>query len=146
MNSGLTKSDIKYCNDTKRYYFVVRKGKTKAARRIVPINNKLIDTGFLQWVEMCGEQLFDAAHRNLNRVTDLFGTLLTRKENDYGERLVLHSVRHTFITKARAAGISNVLVQQIVGHEKKGAGQTDRYTHTFQLKDILKVVDSVCYE
>lgn len=143
--AGLTRSDIKYCTDTKRYYFVVREGKTKAARRAVPIHNRLINAGFLQWIEVREEQLFDTAYRNLNRVTDLFGSLLKRKENDYGERLVLHSVRHTFITKTRAAGISDVLVQQVIGHEKRGAGQTDRYTHTFQLKDVLKVVDSVSY-
>lgn len=71
------------------------------------------------------------------------GQMLDRKVNDYGERLVFHSLRHTFITKARAAGINNVLVQQVVGHEKRGSGQTDRYTHTFQLKDVLKVVDVV---
>jgi hypothetical protein len=28
---------------------------------------------------------------------------------------------------------------------KSGAGQTDRYTHTFHLKDVLPVVDNVSY-
>ncbi len=143
--ASLTKGDIKLCPDTQRYYFVIKQGKTKAARRLVPIHKTLIDLGLLMWVESSGEHLFDTAYRNLNRVTDLFGSMLVRKVNDYGERLVFHSLRHTFITKARASGISDVLVQQVVGHEKKGAGQTDRYTHTFQLKEILKVVDSVRY-
>lgn len=144
--AGLTRDDIKLCPDTKRYYFVVKEGKTKAARRTVPIHQSLIDAGLLAWIGGSKERLFDTAYRNLNRVTDLFGSMLERKVNDYGERLVFHSLRHTFITKARAAGISDVLVQQVVGHEKRGAGQTDRYTHTFQLKDILKVVDHVQYK
>jgi integrase len=144
--AGLTKDDIKLCSDTNRYYFIVREGKTKAARRAVPIHKALIDSGLLSWVDLREGRVFDAAYRNPNRVTDLFGSLMERKVNDYGERLVFHSLRHTFITKARAAGISDVLVQQVVGHEKRGAGQTDRYTHTFQLKDVLKVVDSVTYE
>jgi integrase len=143
--AALTKDDIKFCSDTNRYYFTVRRGKTKAARRAVPIHKTLIDRGLLTWVESKEDRVFDAAHRNLNRVTDLFGSLMERKVNDYGERLVFHSLRHTFITKARAAGVSDVLVQQVVGHEKRGAGQTDRYTHTFQLKDVLNVVDSISF-
>lgn len=143
--AALTKDDFKLCPDTQRHYFVVRKGKTKAARRSVPIHNHLISMGLLEWIAGGEERPFDTAFRNLNRATDLFGSLLENKVNDHGERLVFHSLRHTFITKARAAGISDVLVQQVVGHEKSGAGQTDRYTHTFQLKDILKVVDCIQY-
>lgn len=143
--AGLTKSDIKFCDDTQRYYFVIKEGKTKAAKRAVPIHHELLKSGLLQWIAGGEEQIFDTAYRNLNRVTDLFGSLLEKNVNDYGERLVFHSIRHTFITKARAAGIGDVLVQQVVGHEKSGAGQTDRYTHTFQLKDVLKVVDSISY-
>jgi integrase len=143
--AALTKDDIKLCPDTKRYYFVVKEGKTKAARRTVPIHNHLIENGLFEWIESCNYRIFNTAYENLNRVTDLFGSILVRKLNDHGERLVFHSLRHTFITKARAFGISNVLVQQIVGHEKNGAGQTDRYTHTFQLKDVLKVIDCIGY-
>tara|TARA_R110002050_G_scaffold57423_2_gene128841 strand:+ start:60 stop:1355 length:1296 start_codon:yes stop_codon:yes gene_type:complete len=143
--AGLTKNDIKFCSDTHRYYFIVRVGKTKAARRAVPIHEKVIGLGLLTWIEAGDDRLFETAYRNLNRVTDLFSSLMPRKENDFGERLVFHSLRHTFITKARAAGVSVLLVQQVVGHEKRGAGQTDRYTHTFQLKDVLKVIDCVDY-
>lgn len=143
--AALTKDDIKLCPDTKRYYFVVKEGKTKAARRTVPIHNHLIKSGLFEWIDSSNYRIFNTAYENLNRVTDLFGSILDRKVNDHGERLVFHSLRHTFITKARAIGMSNVLVQQIVGHEKSGGGQTDRYTHTFQLKDVLKVVDCIQY-
>jgi len=140
---GLRKSDFKYCTDSKRYYFHIRNGKTKAAIRAVPLHHQLIDSGLLSWIDSRNsEQIFNV---NANRVTDLFNSLLDERVNILGERIVLHSVRHTFITKVRAAGISNVLVQQVVGHEKSGAGQTDRYTHTFHLKDVLPVVDSIQY-
>lgn len=142
----LTGADIKVCPDTGRHYFVVREGKTKAARRIVPIHRQLIQMGLMEWVGAHHSRLFEIAHRNPNRVTDLFGGILSEPVNDHGERLVFHSLRHTFITKARAAGANDALVQQVVGHEKRGAGQTDRYTHTFQLKDVLPVVDSISYQ
>jgi site-specific recombinase XerD len=142
----LTKDDIRRCPDTGRYYFVVKEGKTKAARRAVPIHDRLLQLGFMDWVEAQDDKLFKVAFQNPNRVTDLFGSTLGVKTSDHGDRLVFHSVRHTFITKARAAGNDTVLVQQVVGHEKRGAGQTDRYTHTFQLKDVLSVVDCICYD
>jgi hypothetical protein len=94
--------------------------------RAVPFHQQLIDS----------ELLFNV---NANRVTDLFNLI-------FDERITLHSVIHTFITKARAAGVSNVLVQQLVGHEKSGAGQTDRYTHAFHLKDVLPVVGGISFE
>lgn len=143
--AGLTKDDFKFCSDTQRFYFVIKEGKTKAARRSVPIHDELIRLGLLKWVDSGSHTLFETANRDPNRVTGLFNSIINTKLSDHGERLVFHSLRHTFITKARAAGVTNVLVQQVVGHEKRGAGQTDRYTHTFQLKDVLKVVDVVEY-
>lgn len=137
--------DFKLCSDTGRYYFVISEGKTKAARRMVPVHKELIELGLLRWIGGGSELIFPVAATTPNRVTENFSSLLSDRLNDLGERIVFHSCRHTFITKARAAGVSNVLVQQVVGHEKSGAGQADRYTHGFLLKDVLEVVDVVEY-
>jgi len=139
-------ADFKLCPETGRYYFISHEGKTKAAKRSVPIHQSLVDDGLLQYIgKNPKELLFPLAHRNPNRVTDLFGSIVNFKVNEMGERVVFHSVRHTFITKARSQGVSTVLVQQVIGHEKSGAGVTDRYTHSFQLKDLLPVVDAVSF-
>ena len=142
----LCAEDFKTCPDTGRHYFVVKTGKTKAARRIVPIHRTLLAEGLLDWVREIDGPLFGIVQANLNRITDHFGSLVGEKTNDLGERLVFHSLRHTFITKSRSAGASTVLVQQVVGHEKRGAGITDRYTHSFPLRDVLPVVDLVSYQ
>lgn len=144
--AGLTPQDFKRCPDTGRDYFVIHRGKTKAARRMVPLHRGLVDSGLLHWVSQQDGLLFPTASANPNRVTDHFVSLVDSRVNDLGERIVFHSLRHTFITKARAAGASTVLVQQVVGHEKSGAGVTDRYTHVFPLRDVLEVVDSITYE
>ena len=143
--ASLRASDFKFCCDTNRYYLVIHKGKTQAARRMVPIHKSLVTMGLLKWVGNGDGLIFPIASGNLNRVTDSFNRLIGDKHNDLGERKVFHSIRHTFITKARASGVSNVIVQQVVGHEKSGSGVTDRYTHTFQLKDVLQAVDVVEY-
>ena len=138
--------DFKVCPDTGRHYFVVRTGKTKAARRLVPLHHKLLAEGLLDWARKADGPLFETVQANPNRITDHFSSLIGEKTNDLGERLVFHSFRHTFITKSRSAGASTVLVQQVVGHEKRGAGITDRYTHSFSLRDVLPVVDLVSYQ
>jgi integrase len=124
--AGLRGADFKFCSDTKRYYFIIHEGKTKAAKRSVPVHQRLLDDGLMHFIGNDPRALlFPLAHRNPNRVTDLFGSLLDSKANELGERLVFHSVRHTFVTKARSQGVSTVLVQQVVGHEKSG-GRCDR--------------------
>lgn len=143
--ANLATRDFKRCPDTGRYYFVINGGKTKAARRMVPVHPELERAGLIAWVQETDGPLFPTAQANPNRVTDHFASLAGVKVNDVGERIVFHSLRHTFITKARAAGVSTVLIQQVVGHEKSGAGITDRYTHSFPLKDVLVVVDAVRY-
>tara|TARA_R110001583_G_scaffold7448_3_gene36865 strand:+ start:277 stop:1365 length:1089 start_codon:yes stop_codon:yes gene_type:complete len=144
--AGLRGEDFKLCPDTGRYYFLIHSGKTKAARRSVPLHTKLVESGLLDWIGGdLNALLFPTANKNPNRVTDLFGSLIKNKINDVGERVVFHSVRHAFITKSRSAGVETVLVQQVVGHEKTGAGVTDRYTHSFQLRELLSVVDAIDY-
>jgi len=144
--ASLRSCDFSLCDDTGRSYFVIRSGKTKAARRMIPVHNKLVSAGLLSWIGRGDGLIFPIAAQNLNRVTDNFGSLLDQQENDLGERIVFHSTRHTFITKARSKGASTPLVQQVVGHEKSGAGITDRYTHSFQMRDVLSVVDDVSYD
>ncbi|WP_299593797.1 tyrosine-type recombinase/integrase [uncultured Microbulbifer sp.] len=141
--ANLLSEDFRIDSGSRREYFLIKSGKTKAATRRVPLHKMLIQAGLLEWVAEQKGQLFPIAARNPNRATDLFNSLFSASFNEVGERMVFHSLRHTFITKARAAGVPDVLVQQVVGHEKRGAGITDRYTHTFPVKDVLCVVDAV---
>ncbi|WP_018881653.1 tyrosine-type recombinase/integrase [Thioalkalivibrio sp. ALE30] len=143
--AGLIPSDFKRCSDTGRHYVVIRGGKTRAARRMIPLHLQLLGSGLLDWVARHDGLLFPTANANPNRVTDHFSSLCPARVNDLGERVVFHSLRHTFITKARAAGVSTARVQQVVGHETKGGGVTDRYTHVFHLRHVLEVVDSISY-
>ena len=59
---------------------------------------------------------------------------------------MFHSFRHTFITKSRGAGNGDTLVQHVVGHEKMHFGVTDKYTHDYDLYQVLDVVDKVIFE
>ena len=144
--AGLTRADFGVCSDSKRTYFRITEGKTSSAVRIVPLSRELMESGFLKYLgSIEQERIFETAYRNPNRVTDLFGSLITNATDAYGDRLVFHSLRHTFITKARMAGVSTSLVQQYVGHSMTGGGVTDRYTHRYTVERLAEVCDSVNY-
>lgn len=148
----LRKQDVKIDDESGRHYFFISPDagnlKTENAIRQIPIHQVLIHTGLLKFVEECKtERLFDGL--TTKRITQDFSQ--HREDSgvpqidDHGKRRVFHSFRHTVITKARNAGVSDYLVQQVVGHEKTSAGVTDRYSHDGDLKNLLCVIDCIDY-
>jgi integrase len=56
-------------------------------------------------------------------------------EEDKNERNIsFHSLRHTYITLGRMAGISDMEIQALAGH--RGAGMMHRYSHAAQAMDF----------
>lgn len=148
----LRKQDIKFDTDSNRHYILITDAagsvKTENAVRQVPMHPRLIESGFLEFVESCGDRLFNDLKPQ--SVTAWFARFRQRLGiepfDDYGNKKVFHSFRHTFITFSRAGGNSLESVQQVVGHEKTTAGITDRYSHRMPLGDVLNVVDRIAYE
>ncbi|MCV9319418.1 hypothetical protein ODZ58_04580, partial [Escherichia coli] len=67
--------------------------------------------------------------------------------DDYGQRRLVHSFRHTMISTCLAGWVGNLAhLQQVVGHEKSGSGITRRYLHTFPLSTICYVIDGLGWE
>lgn len=145
----LKKIDIRFDADSQRHYFWIARGKTKAATRSIPIHQKLIDFGFLDYVGSSGSSLFpEVSERSYNITEHLQSRLQSLgidQLNDLAERKVFHSFRHTFITKARSKGLELGLLQEVVGHEKFESGITKRYTHSYPLKSLLVAVDCVYF-
>ncbi len=150
----LRKQDVKWDSDAERYYILITDQdadmsiKSENAKRQVPLHDALIDKGFLEYADSAGDRLF--GDLKPQAVTKWFTAYRDRlgieRFDDYGNRKVFHSFRHSFITKARGKGSGDMHVQQVVGHEKTGIGTTDRYSHNLPLKDVLGVVDCVEYE
>lgn len=64
--------------------------------------------------------------------------------DDYGDRRVVHSIRHSCISEMISKTSNHVLVQQIVGHEhSQSLGITARYTHRVPLSDLINVIDNL---
>ncbi|KVJ40554.1 integrase [Enterobacter hormaechei subsp. steigerwaltii] len=150
----LEKSQIKYDEDSQRYYFLIAEGgqgKTENATRQVVIHPKLIEWGFMEYVDrQWKERIFsEVAGTNMTKIGKVFAELRDQLGipyfDDYGQRRLLHSIRHSVCSAAMAGWVKNILhLQQTVGHEKSG-GITKRYLHTFPLSTVSYVVDGLCW-
>ncbi|WP_254441711.1 site-specific integrase [Ruegeria sp. HKCCA0370] len=121
--------------------------KSDAGKRKVPLHAELLRMGFLDFVESRkpGKRLFPEYSYNVNGG---YGRNLGRWCNESFLKklgikepgLVFHSFRHTIVTRLSQAGVSEPIVQCIVGHARSGVTQEvynkEGYTLT-QLKDAI---------
>ncbi|HEI8290719.1 TPA: tyrosine-type recombinase/integrase [Citrobacter koseri] len=152
----LEKSQIKFDEDSQRYYFLIAEGgqgKTENATRQVVIHPKLIEWGFMDYVDrQWKERIFsEVAGTNMTKIgkvlADVRDQLGIPYQDDYGQRRLVHSFRHTMISTCLAGWVGNLAhLQQVVGHEKSGSGITQRYLHTFPLSSVSYVIDGLCWE
>jgi integrase len=155
MRSGeicqLTSSDFKEDADSGIRYILVnakdgKSVKTEAGVRQVPIHKKLKELGLLSFAESKDGQLFPKT--DSKAITRWFAPFKSQlgisPANDFGNRRVFHSFRHTFITKASDGGISQQLIATVVGHEAKKS-ITDNYNHSNNLKSLSTVTDAIDY-
>lgn len=102
-------------------------GKTKNARRKVPVHKTLIALGFLDYVERLRglgyQKLFpylreggkNGFKKNMCRK---FGKYLDQDDVNISDALkVFHSLRHTVVTKLTNAGVNEGLKRALVGHD-----------------------------
>ncbi|MDC9529178.1 DUF3258 domain-containing protein [Pseudoalteromonas sp. Angola-7] len=107
--------------------------KTSNAKRKIPIHKRLIEFGFLEYVEQAQERILYEI-TSAESITSWFGRLVVELEipsvNELDELRSYHSFRHTFISNIRNNHAFDLsLIQQIVGHELSKGGITDKYTH-----------------
>lgn len=141
-------SDVLFDDDSERYYIMIRDSKTEAGIRQVPISSFLIDNGFMDYVNSRKQDatLFPEI-TNKTQVTHNFSSIRDKlgisHNDDFKKRRVVHSLRHTFVTKVQTKGHSLTLIQQTIGHEHSNQGQTKVYTGKMKVSDLLAVIDSV---
>ncbi len=152
----LEKSQIKFDEDSQRHYLLIAEGgqgKTENATRQVVIHPKLIEWGFMDYVDrQWKERIFsEVSGTNMTKIgkvlADVRDQLGIPYLDDYGQRRLVHSFRHTMISTCLAGWVGNLAhLQQVVGHEKSGSGITRRYLHTFPLSTVCYVIDGLRWE
>lgn len=140
-------SDVRLDDDSQRHYIMIEDSKTEAGIRQVPVSLRLINMGFLDYLEgkHRDDNLFPEISYN-NQVTRIFHAIRDSLGidylNDFKERRIVHSLRHTFVTEIQ--GKHNLtLIQQTIGHEHSNQGETKVYTGKLKLSTLLPVVDGI---
>lgn len=146
--ANLKVSDVRLDDDSQRHYIMIEDSKTEAGIRQVPVSLRLIDMGFLNYLE--GKHRSDKLFPEIsysNQVTRIFHAIRDSLGidylNDFKERRIVHSFRHTFITEALSKNNALTLVQQAVGHEHSGHKETQTYTGRMRVSDLISVVDCI---
>ncbi len=127
--------------------------KAAASKRLVPVHPRLIELGFLQFVQEMKakrtERLFpdfrycpkNGWGRHLGR---WFNETLLPKLDLKRKELVFHSLRHTVVTQLMQAGVEEAMVKAIVGHAQDGVTQQNYFKRGYklqQLSDALAKLD-----
>lgn len=146
--AAIRKEHIRKDEETGRYYIFIEGGKTEHAQRQIPLSKHI-------------EALLLARIKPLKSSDLVFGDLPTYehiaiqwrslmedcnvpKYNEFGQKRVIHALRHTFISSAIARTGNAALVQFVVGHSRtQSLGITARYTHRPTLAQLLVVVDGI---
>lgn len=124
--------------------------KTAAAQRRIPVHDKLVAFGLLDFVEarrssgqprLFPDLSYTAANgygRNLGRwVNETFLEALGIKQ----KHLVYHSFRHTMATRLLQAGADDTKVKAILGHEQAGVTHTSYFKEGFQPPQLKATLD-----
>lgn len=99
--------------------------KTAAAQRIIPIHSKLIELGFLTFVNNCKDRLFPECKKFRDKYSHdyskWFGKLKTDRVAD-AKKKTAHSFRHTLATELKLHNIQPELRAEILGHSYEAEG------------------------
>lgn len=127
--TSLTKSNIITDVESNIVYINILDGKTTNAKRRIPVHNKVLKAGFMEYVDKRENKLFDLTSTKLtlkfNHYRELFKIPLTTEE---GELLNLYSLRHNVITQLQDnLETKSDHIYKLVGHGNKHI--TINYTH-----------------
>lgn len=144
--ADIRKHHIRQDEETSRWYFFIEGGKTDHAKRQIPIHKNLESGLFGRIAPMSGDDLVFGDLPDYttitNRWVEIMRELSIPDYTEFGLKRRIHSLRHTFISKALRNINNSTLVKFLVGHShKKNLGVTDNYNHIPPLVDLLPVVD-----
>lgn len=133
----LKKADV----NIEERYFNVRKSKTTAGVRIVPIAAKVLPL-WEQWMSKDSEYVLSNANGKPFEYTVYKRTYfeLPLRQIEIEDHLP-HDTRHTCVSMLVAAEVNKTLIQRIVGHQGKDV--TDNvYTH-FDIQQLIEAIDRI---
>jgi len=136
-----------------RTVMLIQKGKTKNARRMLPVHRELIRMGFIDYIESRrsdgGRQLFEGETENGSgqwgdSLTDWFSRLI-RERGAIGNLLGMHALRHNFQDRLREAGLHGTAVGQELAGRSKGGDTSNNYGSGFSTEKLAGAMEKIFY-
>ena len=120
--------------------------KNKSSRRVVPIHQKLIDAGLLQYMDSLNDvRLFPTLISSKdNKVTTIWSRWFGRHLDNLGineSGKVFHSFRHLIKDKLRDAFVDEGVSDRILGHSNSSISR--RYGNGYNLIVLNKAVQKI---
>ena len=146
--AAICKEHIRKDEETGRYYIFIEDGKTEHAQRQLPLSKNIESLLLARIKPLKSGDLVFSDLPTYEYIAIQWHSLMEQchipKYNEFGQKRVIHALRHTFISEAIAKTQNAALVQFVVGHSRtQSLGITARYTHRPPLHDLLQVIDSV---
>jgi integrase len=110
-------------------YFDIKKSKTEAGRRRVPIHEKILPLICARYDEN-NKYLIMQGGKKLS-YPNYFSTYWNLHPH------TIHETRHTFITQMNKTGVNDLTLKRIVGHANKDI--TEHYTH----RNVAELLDAI---
>lgn len=124
--------DVDFCNNM----IQIKKSKTRAGLRVVPIHKNIYDTIKYN----CDNNIRYAFEKNNRKL--VYKNIYKQFKNRYPAHTI-HETRHTFITNCKKCGMDGYITKLIAGHSVKDI-TLDIYTHISQ-SEILKEFNKFSY-
>ncbi|MHC5175902.1 tyrosine-type recombinase/integrase [Serratia rhizosphaerae] len=133
--------------------FEILEGKTKNAKRLVPVHSSLV--GLIEWLLANPHDGFlfyraSITNREDGKRSTWHTQQFTRaKRKVLGEKgtehKVFHSLRHAFISQLDRAGVPEDRIALIVGHERGKTESFKTYSDGAELEELQRIVNLVSY-
>lgn len=122
--------------------------KSDAGHRVIPIHSTLLELGFMEYVEgQSGTTLWSDLPKRSGKAGGFFSRFFgdLRKRLGIPSDIVFHSFRHTFRSALVEKGISEPVIDRLLGHETPGSVGAKVYTHIslISLKEAVESVDDI---
>lgn len=125
--------------------------KNRSSIRTVPIHSRLIELGLMDYVERMrtkkAERLFpqfsySKGYGGYGRnVSVWFNTKLLVRLGIKTKQLVLHSARHTMVTRLSQAGVEEPVVKGVVGHTQQGVTQQHYFKAGYTVSQLKEAIE-----
>jgi len=146
------------CKDGDIWFLDIKKDKTASGKRKVPLHKRIVESGFLKYVQQVKDEGQTQLFPHLKPGKNGYSKNCSRRFGQYldklgikDERKVFHSFRSTFINRMTYTGVHPGVLMGIVGHYEQGkvdfsTPHFENYQHAEKPLQVMKAaIDRLDY-